>query len=376
MRFLHLSDLHLGKKLRDFDLSKDHEHALDEALSLAVSEKLDAIVIAGDVYDTAAPSAQSMALLDRFLAKVEGSGIPLLMINGNHDSPEKLHYLSGLARRHGIYIETNLQGAFKPVTIAGVDFFLLPFVNYRVANDALGLETSSLEEAVKEIVGKMDLSSSRKKVLVAHQSVLPESGKLTGSGTETQPTMSGEDHAIGGSDVLPCSLFDAFDYVALGHIHKAMAVSPKIRYPGAILKFDRQEANYKKTFTIVDINENGVSIEERPFRPLHDVVILKGKLDDLLEGKDHHGDYAFFVLEDTVYQNEPMARLRGRYPLASGLEYPNIKTASGARRYEDVQKIDRAELFASFYKDITSSELTPFQKDLVKEMLAKSKEEE
>ncbi len=376
MRFLHLSDLHLGKKLRDFDLASDHAHALEEALSLALEEGLDAIAIAGDVYDSAAPSSASMVLLDSFLSKAEAHGLPVLLISGNHDSPEKLSYLSGLAKRHGIYIGTDLSASFSPVTVAGVDFFLLPYVSLRSANDALGLDAGSLEEAVGSIIGKMDLSSPRKKVLLAHQSVLPESGKLTGSGTETQPSMSGEDHAIGGSDVLPPSLFAPFDYVALGHIHKAMNVSSKIRYPGAILKFDRQEANYRKTFTIVDVSENGVSIEEIPFVPLHDVVVLQGKLEALLEGNDHREDYAFFVLEDTVYQNEPMARLRARYPLAAGLEYPYIQSSGGARKYEDVTRLDRSELFASFYKDITSNALTPFQKELVKEALAKAQGEE
>ncbi len=369
MRFLHLSDIHLGKKLGNYDLSLEHRHALKEALDLALKEKLDAIVVAGDIYDSAAPSSLSMEILDSFIADVEEKGIPLLMISGNHDSPEKLHYLSGLAARHHVYIVTDIKDSLAPITVNGVDFFLLPYVNYHVAKDEMGVDYGSLEEAVGDIVSQMDLASNHPHVLVAHQSVLPSSGILTGSGSETQPAMSGVELSIGGSDVLPGSVFAPFDYVALGHIHKAIPLSEKMRYPGALLKFDRQEAKYKKTFSIVDINEKGVFVKEAPFVPLHDVVRMEGHLDELLKREDHRNDYVYFTLFDTTYQDEPMARLKSRFPLAVSLEYKGIASSYSKGGDIDVASIDPKELFARFYEETTGSKMDETQGKTVSELL-------
>lgn len=364
MKFLHLADLHLGKRLRQYDLYADQKFVLDEALDLVKKEKLDAVVVSGDIYDNQTPSGKTTTLLDYFLTRLYDMGVPLLMISGNHDSADKLRFASGILSKNSIHIVTEVSDSLVPVQVDGANFFLLPFTNYQNVNVAFGTDFKDLSSAIKYVISKMPLSSTNPNVLVLHQSVLPSSGALLVGGSEEEPEINslGE---VGGSDAIPVSIFSMFDYVALGHIHKAFDVSNNARYPGALLKYHEDEANNKKSFTVVDASSKHITYEEYPISYIHDVVSLKGLLDDIIKAPGHDEDYLFASLTDKDYLDEPMARLKNRYKFAAGLKYVSIIHPEEQKIYENLDHVSKGTLFSDFFSSVTGETLDDDEKGLI-----------
>lgn len=375
MKILHLADLHLGKKIKGWDLIEDQEYVLKQAVRTAVEEKADAVVIAGDVYDTKLPGEEATNLLDRFVTSLYEKKIPLLMIPGNHDSADKLHFASSILAKNGIHIVTSLKDGLRPLKIVDANFYLLPYFRYQDVNAEFQEERkepcASLLEAAEFLVKKMNIDPSETNVLVLHQSVLPADGHLSVSGSEVQPEVNdlGE---VGGSDTLPCSLFKDFDYVALGHIHKTLNVSKNARYPGALLKYHKDEANAKKAFTLVETKKKNVTVKEIPYRLLHDAVVMKGTFASFLNKNSHADDYVFFEAEDELPIEEGMAKLKAYYSRPCELIYPGFFSKYSVREEtEDVKKISPLELFGKFYQKMIGKEMDEEETALVKEELAK-----
>ena len=375
MKFLHLADLHIGKKLYEYPLYEDQRFVLKQAVNLAEEQSVDAIVIAGDVYDSSAPSAEAMECYDWLLNELFALKKPLLIISGNHDSAERLNVASSILRHSGVYIVTKLEDAVKPIPIAGVDFYLMPYFRPSDANRLLGSDCKTYQAAMAAVLEQMSINRAHPNVLVAHQAILPSGKKIEASGSETSLDVDTH-HLVGGTEVIDTSLFNAFDYLALGHIHKGQFVSDNARYPGAILKYHVDEAQAQRTFTIVEMNGKTAKVTEYPIHPLHDLAVLEGSLDELLHREGHENDYVYCRLTDEISVDSPMAKLKAKYPLCLALEYIRIRPlVSEAADFEDVEEISRDELFGTFFKKYAGRELNERERALVHNLFDKKEAE-
>ena len=342
---------------------------LQEALSLAKREALDAILVAGDVYDTGAPSGAAQKVLGTFLADCAEARIPVLLIAGNHDSSDRLSYLSEFARRGGVHIATEAKDVLSPVSIKGVNFHLLPYQSRASLSLALGEEFPSLGEGISSLFSLLP-EKKGPRVLLAHQLVLPSSGKpLVPGGSETAlPLVAGEDgYEVGGTGNLPLSLFDGFDYLALGHIHKRTKVCSHGYYPGAPLKFERDEAGQERDFLVVEIDGEGkASARFFPWKPLHDVVLLQGTLEEILSTEGHEGDYVFALLEDRERAEEPMRRLKARFPLAAWVGYRRMEGRALLSSPKARERKEPLLLFEEFHKAMLGKEMGEEEKEYAK----------
>lgn len=375
MKFLHLADLHIGKKLVDYPLYEDQKHVFAQALDLAKKENVDAIVIAGDVYDSSAPSAEAMEAYDEFLASFFALGKPLLIISGNHDSAERLHVASSILKRNAIHIVTRLEDAFNPINIGGVNFYLLPYFRPSEVNRLFDQDFHSYAEAMRFLVDKMGIDPSKPNVLVTHQAILPVGTKVIASGSETSLDLD-SDGAVGGSEIIDMKLFEPFTYLALGHIHKAQFVAKNARYAGALLKYHVKEASAKRSFSIVEIDEKGFTLTEHPVSFLHDLVVVQGTLDKILSSKGHENDYVQVRLTEAVFVDSPQAKLKARFPYFLGMVIPHIKATREQVEFENVEEIAPEDLFASFFEKYGGRALEDEEKELVHKLLDQGRKAE
>lgn len=375
MKFLHLADLHLGKKLGEYDLCDVQKDMLDKLVNLCLTKGLPVIAISGDVYDTRDPSVAATSLLDHFLAQCNKNSINVVMIPGNHDQADKLHFGSEIFKENHIYITTDVRESLKPITIDDVNFYLLPFVNkYDIKNtfpelkDIKTNDYDNLQNCLSYVINKMKIDKCKKNVLLAHQSVLgSKEKKLYPSGSEVSLDID-IDGSIGGEDIVSSSVFKDFNYVALGHIHKMMNVEDNMRYPGALLKYHKDEANNKKSFTIVDTRD--FSIEEVEIKPLRDVVVLNGDFEFLKKEVQYKDDYVYFVLNDKEYIQDPMAKLKTIFNYPVSISYNSTKSNSYTNnKYEDVEQISKLDLFKDLYKSQKSENLSSEQEEIVKDII-------
>lgn len=375
MKLIHLSDLHLGKRVNDFPMLEDQAYILDRILEIADEERPDAALIAGDVYDKNVPSAEAVALLDDFLVKLADRSLPVLLISGNHDSPERLAFANRLMEGRGVYIAPVYHGEVSPVTLEDdcgpVDFWLLPFLkpaHIRRFFPEEGVE--SFTDAMACAIRHMPLDPARRNVLVTHQFV-------TGAAR-----CESEELSVGGADNVDASVFAPFDYVALGHIHGPQNVGgERIRYCGTPLKYSFSEAGHQKSVTIVELGEKG-SLEVRavPLLPQRDMVELRGSFAQLKSpefyGQVDRDAYVRVILTDENDIYDAMGQLRPVYPNLMALDYDNLRTRSGAVVLEEADvKRDPLELFADFYQQQNHQPMSEEQRRYLTGLLETIQEE-
>ena len=371
MKFLHLADLHIGKKLNEYPLFDDQRFVLEQALKLAKNEQVDAILIAGDVYDSSAPSAEAMDFYDWFLNELHKLSCPIITISGNHDSAERLNVASSILRESQIFIVTKIEDALSPIAVKGVNIYPLPYFRPSDVNRAFDVECRSYESAMKEVLSRIKLDEVQANILLTHQAILPLGLKIEASGSETSLDID-EGGSVGGSEAIDVSLFKRFDYLALGHIHKAQSIAANARYPGALLKYHVKEASAKRSFTIVDIEEKNVNIQEHPLQLKRDLVVLSGTLEELLQSQAHEEDYVQARLLDEQMVDSPFAKLKAKYPYCLGLEYPKIHAKHDENiEFEHVEEMDKTDLFSRFYQSYGGKELDEKETELVKSLLDK-----
>ena len=376
MKLIHLSDLHLGKRVNDFPMLEDQAYILDRILEIADEERPDAALSAGDVYDKNVPSAEAVALLDDFLVKLADRSLPVLLISGNHDSPERLAFANRLMEGRGVYIAPVYHGEVSPVTLEDdcgpVDFWLLPFLkpaHIRRFFPEEGVE--SFTDAMACAIRHMPLDPARRNVLVTHQFV-------TGAAR-----CESEELSVGGADNVDASVFAPFDYVALGHIHGPQNVGgERIRYCGTPLKYSFSEAGHQKSVTIVELGEKG-SLEVRavPLLPQRDMVELRGSFAQLKSpefyGQVDRDAYVRVILTDENDIYDAMGQLRPVYPNLMALDYDNLRTRSGAVVLEEADvKRDPLELFADFYQQQNHQPMSEEQRRYLTELLETIQEEQ
>ena len=344
MRFFHLSDLHLGKRVNEFPMLEDQEYILSQIMDIIDERQPRAVIIAGDVYDKSAPGADAVRLFDDFLYNLARREVDVFVISGNHDSPERIAFGARLMDRSGVHLSPVYDGRVSPVTLEDehgpVRFFLLPFLKpanvRRFFPDA---QIESYTDALRAAVAQMEIDPAERNVLVTHQFV-------TGAAR-----CDSEDLFAGGLDNVDAAAFDGFDYVALGHLHGAQSVGrPTLRYCGTPLKYSFSEKDQLKSVTQIELREKGsVEVETVPLVPRRDLRELRGSYEELTLKANYEGtavdDYLRIVLTDERDVPDAAARLRSVYPNLMKLDYDNARTRGAGR----LRAAEGSELFAEFY---------------------------
>ena len=376
MKLIHLSDLHLGKRLNEFSLGEDQEYILNQILQIVEAEQPDAVVIAGDVYDKAIPSVEAVSLFDEFLVRLAGLHIHIFVISGNHDSPERIAFGSRLLEETGIHLSPVYGGRVESVTLEDefgpVDFYLLPFVKpIHVRRFFPEDPTDTYTQALSTAVGHMNLDEHRRNVLVTHQFV-------TGASRSDS-----EEISVGGADNVDSAVFDAFDYVALGHIHSPQHCgSEKIRYCGTPLKYSFSEAKDTKSVTVAELKEKGnLVIRTVPLKPLRELVELRGTFRELTDRHFYENttwtrDYVRLTLTDEEDIPDAVGKLRLIYRNLMKLDYDNARTRSNAEIAGAPAQDSRSplELFADFYELQNNRPMTAEQLVFLEELIARTEE--
>jgi exonuclease SbcD len=371
MRFLHTSDWHLGKTLCNANLLDDQAHALDQVAAMLRDTKAEALVIAGDIYDRAVPPKEAVALLDQTLDRiVRGLGVPVLLIAGNHDSPERLGFASGFLETQGLHVAGLPAAEAHPVVIGKVAFHLLPYADPTAARFALGEEGLRTHQDV--VAAQLARARARhpkghRFVAVAHAFV------AGGEGSDSELGL-----AIGGTGEVDAALFKPCDYAALGHLHRPQEAGfAHVRYAGSLLKYSASEAAHVKALTLVELPAKGPArTEPLPLTPRRDVRRLRGRFEDLMKGP--HGnaeDYLFLDLLDDGPVLDAMGRLRQIYPNLLGIQPAALATAPAAE--PDVLDISRKELdpealFAAFFQEIQGRPMDRAEQALFQEIAGRS----
>ena len=370
MKLIHLSDLHIGKRVNEVNMIEDQEYILRQILSVIDDEKADAVLIAGDVYDKSIPSAEAVTLFDDFLWQLAKRSLPVLVISGNHDSPERLAFGSRLLEQKGIHISPVYDGAVRPVKLRDahgeVDFWLLPFLKPAHVKRFFPEETiETYTDACRVAVEKLAIDPARRNVLLTHQFV-------TGAAT-----CESEELSVGGSDNVDASVFEAFDYVALGHIHGPQNIgSNRIRYCGTPLKYSLSEETHHKSVTVVHLGAKGeLKLQLRPLIPRHDLRQIRGTFEELTDKAFREGtstdDYLHIVLTDEEDVPEAIGKLRLIYPNLIHLRYDNTRTRTnqlidGA---QEVQRKSPLELFDELYALQNNQPMSDEQRSFVGELI-------
>ncbi|MBO6157646.1 MAG: exonuclease SbcCD subunit D [Firmicutes bacterium] len=370
MKFLHLADLHLGKSVSEFSMIRDQEAVLDLLFTLAKEEKADAVLISGDVYDKAIPSEEAVHLLDSFLNRLSQENISVLIISGNHDSDERLNFGSSLFSARGVYIAGKYEGSLQKVTLKDaqgeVDFWMLPFVKASLVRHYLPeADIESYDDAVRAAISACQPDPDRRNVLLAHQFV-------TGHGQD--PEMAGSENqlpqAVGTIEKVGWDAFEAFDYVALGHIHTPQMVGREtIRYAGSPLKYSLSEIRREKSVPVVTLGKKGeTDIRLVPITPLRDMRRIKGKLDELLDAALLTEDYIYATLTDEEIIPDAVGHLRTYYPNLMKLDYANSHTRAVMDfSFRDQQeKVSFKELMTDFYQKIRGGDISEQEWDILK----------
>lgn len=371
MKFLHLADLHLGKRVNGFSMLEDQAHILRQILAILDDEQPDGVLIAGDVYDKSVPSVEAVGLLDGFLTELRTRGVPVLLISGNHDSPERLAFGGRVMDSCGIHISPVYDGALAPVTLhdtfGPVHVWLLPFVKpAHVRRWFPDADIESYTDAVAEAVAHMDIDTAARNVLVTHQFVT--GGARSGS----------EELSVGGTDNVDSDVFAPFDYVALGHLHGAQHIGREtIRYAGSPLKYSFSEARQHKSVTVVTLGEKGdVQVRTVALTPLRELREIRGSYDELTarsfyEHTTYRSDYLHLILTDEQDVFDAMSRLRTIYPYLMTLDYDNARTraAGGMSVPAETERRTPLELFEALYQRQNHRPMSEVQRAYIAQLM-------
>ncbi len=380
MKLIHLSDLHLGKRLGERNLIEDQRDILEKILGVIDAERPHAVLIAGDVYDRSVPPAEAVLLLDDFLTRLAARNLPTFLISGNHDSAERLSFGAGLMEGSGIHIAPIYGGQVSPATLSDeygpVYVYSLPFVKPTHVRERFpDAEIASYTDALRVAVEQMGVQAAERNVLIAHQFV-------TGSGGADTPERSdSENVSVGGLDNVDLSVFAPFDYVALGHIHKPQYVGREtVRYCGTPLKYSFSEVRQEKSVTVVELGAKGsLTLRTIPLTPLHEMRELRGTLREILtmERADPRADdYFRVILTDEEEVPDAIGKLRTLCPNVLRLEYDNARTRAAVRlEAPDVlEGKSPVDLFAEFYEQQNARPMSAEQRAFCEKLMEEIEE--
>ncbi len=370
MKLIHLSDLHLGKRVNEYSMLEDQEDILKKIINIIDDEKPDGVIIAGDIYDKSVPPAEAVGLFDDFLVSLARRSLRVFVISGNHDSPERIAFGSRIMDADGIHLSPVYNGDIKPISMQDkygtVDIYMLPFIKPAHVRRHCDDEITTYTDAVKYAISKMNINPDNRNVLITHQFV-------TGARRSES-----EEISVGGTDNVDASVFDPFDYVALGHIHSPQNCgSNKIRYCGTPLKYSFSEAKDKKSVTVVELAEKGnAAYKTVDLIPKHDLVELKGTyaaltLKSFYENTSWQEDYTHITLTDEEDIPDAVGKLRAIYHHLMKLDYDNLRTRNNAKIYgtSDVESKSPLKLFSEFYELQNNQPMTDEQNEFVRDLI-------
>lgn len=377
MKLIHLSDLHLGKRVNEFSMLEDQQYILTEILQIIDREKPDGVMIAGDVYDKSVPSAEAVALLDDFLVRLAKRDLQVFLISGNHDSPERMAFGGRLMAQSGVHLAPVYDGKVSPITLTDeygpVNLYLLPFLKpAHVRRCFPEREILTYTDALAAAIEAMGVNPAQRNVLVTHQFV-------TGAAR-----CDSEEISVGGTDNVDVSVFEPFDYVALGHIHGPQQVGREaVRYCGTPLKYSFSEAKHQKLVTVVELGEKGaVSVRTVPLTPMRDLAELRGTYEELTfrgfyDGTSYPRDYVHITLTDEEDIPDAVSKLRIIYPNLMKLDYDNKRTRAGIvlEGAEDQQR-SPLELLEEFYEKQNGQPMGEEQRAFAKNLMERIWEED
>lgn len=380
MKFLHLSDLHLGKRIHEAPLIEDQTYILNEILKIADIEKPDGVLIAGDIYDKAVPSAEAVSLFDEFLVGLKKRGFQVFVISGNHDSPDRLAFGSRIMDEEGIHLSPVYNGAVKPITLSDehgkLNVYMLPFIKpMHVKRFFEDEQIVSYTDAVRVAISAMRVNTLERNILLTHQFV-------------TGATVSGSEDelSVGGADNVDASIFDCFDYVALGHIHGAQKCGREtVRYSGTPLKYSFAEINHKKSVTVVEFGDKNTQVQIRTvaLTALRDMQEIKGTFSELTcptfyEGKSFTDNYLRIVLTDEMDVPDAYASLRLIYKNMLTLSYDNSRTRSNSAvgDAKGIEEKSAFELFADLFIEQNNQPMSIEQSEYLKSVIESIEEGE
>lgn len=377
MKIIHLADLHIGKRVNEFSMIDDQKYILNQILEIIDKEKPDAVIIAGDVYDKQVPSIEAVELLDSFISDISKRKMTTFIISGNHDSAERLAFGSSLMAMGKIYISPVYNGKISKYTLkndfGSANFYLLPFVKpSHVKRFFPDKKIESYTDAIKVVVDNLKLDTSEINILIAHQFV-------TGaSRTES------EEISVGGLDNVDASVFEDFDYVALGHIHRPQKIgTERIRYCGTPLKYSFSEVNDAKSVSIIEINsKEDFNLRTIPLIPKRDMRKIRGTYEELTTKTSYENtntdDYIHVTLTDEFNVADAIQKLRVIYKNIMKLEYDNMRTRESRKINLDDMVIENKnplEIFSEFYKLQNNKEMNDEQKEIIKRIMEEVWEE-
>jgi exonuclease SbcD len=368
MRLLHTSDWHIGRSLHGTDLLAEQEAVLGRIAEVVAEESVDVVLVAGDVYDRAVPSADATALLDRVLTRLRAAGAAVVLTPGNHDSARRLGFGSGLFAVSGVHVRAVTPALDEPVLLADasgeVAVYGIPYLEPEVARHELGLPEARSHEAVlaaamERIRADLFLRPGARSVVLAHAFV--------GGGVASE---SERDICVGGVDLVPASVFDGVDYVALGHLHRPQTLTPRLRYSGSPLAYSFGEAGQQKQAWLVDLDAGGLAGVRPVVLPVpRPLTVLTGALDDLLADPAHAPVEEHFVsarLTDAVRPADPMRRLQARFPHCVHLEWSGGEQAADGRSYrERLRGRSDLEVAEEFVSHVRASGVSAAERELL-----------
>lgn len=378
MRLLHLSDLHIGKVVNEISMLSEQKHILEQILSIIDNYNINAVMIAGDVYDKGIPTIEAVQLFNDFLCRLGETGKHIFIIGGNHDSAERLNFASSLLERVNIHLYTLYDGTVHQYDMndeyGTVRFYLMPFVKPPVVRSYFeNIEIKSYNDAFKTALSAIQTDNSIRNIMIAHQYIT--------DGEHLPIRCDSEMESIGGLDNIDVSVFDDFDYVALGHLHRSQYVQREtIRYCGSPLKYSASEAQGRKTVVLLDLKEKGkIDIQKIELCPLHDMVKIEGRLTALLERYENkiNEDYAFVTLTDETDLTEPVARLRTVFKNLMSVDYKRSYTdEQEEQEIENCENMNPIELLEKFYFHQNNMPMNDIQTEIVKKIFSELTEEQ
>ena len=371
MKIMHLSDLHLGKRVNEFSMIEDQTYILNEIINIIDEQKPKVIILAGDIYDKPIPPAEAVELFDDFLYKLSKRNLYVFIVSGNHDSAERIAFGSRLFDKSGIYLSPVYNGKILPISVddecGDINFYMLPFIKpVHVRRFFPDASISTYTDALNTVITDMNIDSTKRNILITHQFV-------TGSSrTES------EDVSVGGSDNVDADIFKDFDYVALGHIHRSQSCgSEYIRYCGTPLKYSFSESKDTKSITVIDIKEKGdIKLDFIPLTPLRDMVEIKGSYNELMlksfyEDTSLPTDYVHITLTDEDDIPDVITKLRVIYRNIMKLDYDNQRTrkSSEINLINAVDSMSPLELFDTFYEIQNGNHLSDAQRAFLENII-------
>ncbi len=376
MKFIHLSDLHIGKTILEQSILEDQEYMLNQIIKIIEEEKIEVVLIAGDIYDRSVPSSEAVNLLDSFLnTLIKKLKLKVFIISGNHDSKERLNFGSKIFENDGLYIQTSYDGFIRNVPLKDeygkINIYMMPFVKPADVKRYFEEEIEGYDNAFRKIMGKENINQEERNIILTHQFI-------TAGNSEPEKCES-ETLVLGGTENVDISNFDAFDYVAIGHIHGPQRIGrDTARYSGTMLKYSFSEVNHKKSVVVMDFKEKGnLNFKLVSLKPLRDMRVIEGPIEELLKEENYKetnlNDFirAIITNEEPVY--DAIGQIRKVYPNTLRLDIKNSKSAqnleSDFTKIDNIKQKDELELFDEFFEFQNNVHLTEKQKEIMRNII-------